>query len=478
MAVAPSKVVGKVFTTSAYNLSRRVKLGRQLSSIFNRPASLHANCFKTPHVKRSARRCRLQTVSSIGFDLPGSPSAKGIEKQAEELIKLASSLLVYQYVLKQKPGQAFLKILLRLQGGRPADALEAYGEFYHALSIRGYASWQEYVLRQIFWGKHCTFAQQAAAGDLPADAASPAHEAARHDLDVLQQLCVTESTLVSWFRETYPSVGDRWAKAAERLALPSGGRGGEGGDSGGGGGGPAGMCGPPATLEQIRRAGDRLAGSWQWSDGLDVLQAHYEAHGAGLLGLHWVVAWEGDHLAELEPAETAQPRSPSWELLGRLVGAGAPPALADNAMEHLAGGGGGHCLVRGPAGTATSAAVWGALAAAAREGLRVIHLSGGSRQLTHKSLDQLGRKLALHKRLRFVVVLENLQTRMGSEEHSSLVMYLSGMGGSLWPANALLYATTTATGPLLPGSSDGGVLEGCFDLSVNVGPPPGHDPSI
>uniref|UniRef100_A0A061SD89 Uncharacterized protein n=1 Tax=Tetraselmis sp. GSL018 TaxID=582737 RepID=A0A061SD89_9CHLO len=116
MAVAPSKVVGKVFTTSAYNLSRRVKLGRQLSSIFNRPASLHANCFKTPHVKRSARRCRLQTVSSIGFDLPGSPSAKGIEKQAEELIKLASSLLVYQYVLKQKPGQAFLKILLRLQG--------------------------------------------------------------------------------------------------------------------------------------------------------------------------------------------------------------------------------------------------------------------------------------------------------------------------------------------------------------------------
>jgi hypothetical protein len=34
------------------------------------------------------------------------------------------------------------------------------------------------------------------------------------------------------------------------------------------------------------------------------------------------------------------------------------------------------------------------------------------------------------------------------------------MGGTLWPENVLLYATTPITGPLLPGSTDGGVLEG------------------
>lgn len=57
-------------------------------------------------------------------------------------------------------------------------------------------------------------------------------------------------------------------------------------------------------------------------------------------------------------------------------------------------------------------------------------------------------------------MLIGCQVRSGSEEHTSLVTHLSGMGGNLWPENVLLYATAPMTGPLLPELSDGGVLEG------------------
>lgn len=40
----------------------------------------------------------------------------GVEKQAEGLVNAAASLLVFQPVLKGRPAQAFLKVLLQLQG--------------------------------------------------------------------------------------------------------------------------------------------------------------------------------------------------------------------------------------------------------------------------------------------------------------------------------------------------------------------------
>ncbi len=44
----------------------------------------------------------------------------GIDKQAEELARTAASLLVYQHVLRGRPAQAFLKVLLNLQKVRMA----------------------------------------------------------------------------------------------------------------------------------------------------------------------------------------------------------------------------------------------------------------------------------------------------------------------------------------------------------------------
>eukprot|EP00873_Tetraselmis_striata_P017432 jgi/Tetstr1/437696/TSEL_026351.t1 len=89
-----------------------------------------------PRRLRASRR-PLRGVYAIGFDLPGSPDVKGVEKQAEGLVNAAASLLVFQPVLKGRPAQAFLKVLLQLAGGTPRSLQESYGEFYSELASKG-----------------------------------------------------------------------------------------------------------------------------------------------------------------------------------------------------------------------------------------------------------------------------------------------------------------------------------------------------
>ncbi len=81
-----------------------------------------------------------------------------MEKQAEELTRLAASLLLYQGVLASKPAQAFLSLLMHLQKGSPLKLLEHYGELYRALAADGKASWQDYLLDQV--GLSCVVGRQ------------------------------------------------------------------------------------------------------------------------------------------------------------------------------------------------------------------------------------------------------------------------------------------------------------------------------
>lgn len=62
--------------------------------------------------------------------------------------KAASSLLLYQGVLKGKPAQAFLSVVQLLQKGSPLALLAAHGELYRLLADGGHASWLDYVLDQ------------------------------------------------------------------------------------------------------------------------------------------------------------------------------------------------------------------------------------------------------------------------------------------------------------------------------------------
>lgn len=72
-----------------------------------------------------------------------------MEKQAEQLLHVASSLLLYQPVLRGKPATAFLTLLAALAGGPPTRVLESFGELFRALVADGHASWHDYVLEQV-----------------------------------------------------------------------------------------------------------------------------------------------------------------------------------------------------------------------------------------------------------------------------------------------------------------------------------------
>jgi hypothetical protein len=61
-------------------------------------------------------------------------------------------------------------------GGRSSEVLVAYGELHESLQARGYTSWRDYVLRQLFWGKQSTFAASAASGLLDPGLNSPIHK--------------------------------------------------------------------------------------------------------------------------------------------------------------------------------------------------------------------------------------------------------------------------------------------------------------
>lgn len=66
---------------------------------------------------------------------------------------------------------------------------------------------------QILCGKDISYAAKAAKGELPKG--GPLDLAAAHDLDVLQNLSVAESTLVAWGKDIFNTIPSGWASACE-----------------------------------------------------------------------------------------------------------------------------------------------------------------------------------------------------------------------------------------------------------------------
>ena len=73
----------------------------------------------------------------------------GAERQAASLLTDASSLLLFQPVLKAKPAQAFLKVLRSLQNKSVAELLTSYGDFFREMAASKSASWQDLLLDEV-----------------------------------------------------------------------------------------------------------------------------------------------------------------------------------------------------------------------------------------------------------------------------------------------------------------------------------------
>ncbi|KAL3157840.1 hypothetical protein ABBQ32_012256 [Trebouxia sp. C0010 RCD-2024] len=259
------------------------------------------------------------TIQAIGFNL-STESDKGTDRHVHNLRTAASSLLLYQNVLRGRPAQAFLKLLPLLQRGGTGNILEAYGEFYSSLAAGNYLSWQDYLLEEVLTGKFNAFARAASKGELPKS--GPLHKAAAFDLDALQKLAVAETTLVSWVKDVSTSLPEGWDAAAAAYGPSTtpqqeAAKGGEPLDV------PEDLLAPayikaPLTPSQRTAYRARIGSKWKWSEALPELQYYYEAHGFGITAVNSTLKWAGGNLEAYNPPKGTTGKSTqilmTWDL--------------------------------------------------------------------------------------------------------------------------------------------------------------------
>jgi predicted AAA+ superfamily ATPase len=207
----------------------------------------------------------------------------------QTLLQQTASLLVYQSILDEEPGQAFLNLLQAIQQAErnPAaehtDCLYAYGRWFRTLADCN-QSWQDYLLTRILHNDNpfTHQAQRQTVSDLP----SALVEAARHDLQVLQYLYTcTGEQLSQWVQEA--------TRVSSKLVVWQ-------------------RQQDDSVLNWLRYV---LNASNDWADALEALAAHYRKTGTGLFARYRACRWQAGefigiahpdpvHLADLVGYET------------------------------------------------------------------------------------------------------------------------------------------------------------------------------
>lgn len=435
-----------------------------------------ASCPSIPHCHWLPRRSNglvprispLQRRMSIGFELPGSTPRP--EKSAADLYKQASTLLLYTAILKGKPAVYFLELLVLLQKGAPEMISQKYGEFYRALaSETSVTSWQDWLLDQVLKTAECPFSRAAARGDA-IEFYIPAVE---QDLNVLQQLAVSEFTIANWVTDSslrsVPSVDPtKWSIAASSLSpraraastesallryspVPEN-------DA---------LVPTAAThpLSNEHRAAYRadLAGRWRWGDSAAELGRYHRAFGVGLVSCHRALVWNGTSLQGQDALSNGVHRLHGMEGTSSTVG---PKKQLLNAVETFVessiekDGVNSH---RPPHTLLVGSSVERWLAASfALNGQAVLakqfnSVNPGKRpkpairtvilpfsQLS--TLNDLLWTLSKQPRVKFSIYLSSIDG-LTAAQRAELVMLLSGFDGFLYPSNVQFIAGADAQPP-------------------------------
>ncbi len=206
-----------------------------------------------------------------GIPIPGThfPMDEHINS-TQTLLHQVASLLVYQSVLEGDVGAAFLELLQAIRrvernnAAQSLDCLQAYGRWFNALASRN-QSWQTYLLSRILRDDNpfTRQAQRTGLNDLPASLI----EAARHDLEILQNLYECSSQQLS-----------QWVKTASHLSTA-----------------PVAWNSDQTELflDELKSA---LKVSDRWADGLEALADLYRRNGVGLLGEYRAFRWQAGTL--------------------------------------------------------------------------------------------------------------------------------------------------------------------------------------
>lgn len=331
-------------------------------------------------------------------------------KQIQLLQQQAASLLVYQSVLRQAPGQALLRLLTTL-GRSPSDRvdlLRAYGDWFYTLATRQ-QSWQSHLLDQILLDDN-PFTQAVQRADLNA-LPQPLVAAAAADLRSLQTLYSN-------------CTGDRlgqWLAIAAGLSLPPVGWG-------------AADDPPtaPAHLQtplQTQRLRAQFQAAADWAGLLPELAQHYRSAGVGDYARYRAFRWQGGRLEGIA--------HPDPIALDALVGyERQKQQLLQNTEALLAGAPALNVLLYGSRGTGKSSLVKALLNQYGDRGLRLIEVSKAE-------LAGLPNILPLLRDVpqAFILFVDDLSFEDDDEAFKALKVVLEGSVVARSP-NVVVYATS------------------------------------
>ncbi|HAA33556.1 MAG TPA: AAA+ family ATPase [Cyanobacteria bacterium UBA8553] len=336
-----------------------------------------------------------------------TPSAASIQSLQVQ----AASLLLYQSVLCECGGKAFVNLLQALhQSDRdPLNCLHAYGSWFKTLAAST-QSWQDYLLTQILRDDN-PFSQQAQ--DTAVEHLPPALiAAARQDLQALHSLYQCSSEQLS-----------NWVKAASQLPVA-----------------PIpwhleqnvkeqgfAVRGDSSVNEQLLR--EKLKQLDNWADAVEDLAAYYRQCGTGLFAQYRALRWQLGQLIGIAHPDRVQ--------LTELVGyESQQDALVKNTEFLLADYPALHVLLYGSRGSGKSSLVKGLLNQYYTHGLRLIEVAKSDLKDLPVIVEQL-RNLAQ----KFIIFVDDLSFEEDDDAFKALKVVLEG-SVTARSQNVVVYATS------------------------------------
>ncbi|CAM6122567.1 unnamed protein product [Calypogeia fissa] len=453
-----------------------------------------------PGLRIGSRRPARGISASLGFT---ADPRVGVERAANGLLKDAAMLLLYQEVFRSPPAQAFLKVLLALRRGDDGlKLLEAYGEFFKLMAIGRYPSWEDYILEGILSGEKNPFAEASAnvgnprgvwSGGVPPSLRA----AAAADLDSLQRLSITESTLSGWIAEMVADIRPEWRIAAASNfssksvpKTPTVSK--EGANIFGfntseprfkdvddpevnadhaTSSAPSeefvgkDLVGPgyntKATHTFIHEDREmwrkKIGGHWRWSEAVPLLEKYYADHSVGRVASTQFLQWKGGKIAN-DPKWITKARS----VCDLSVHQARKEALLKNLTRHAERRTAHHILLYGSSGTGKTWLLRSVLSeVTSSKGLHIITVPVSDLKSISTVLEELSR----HWQLRFALIVDDLLSRGGEDNYAYLKSALEE-----WPDNVLLCATSPRK-VAIPGR-DGGAdqrdIAHLFGLTLKV----------
>ncbi|MGL5878424.1 MAG: ATP-binding protein [Xenococcaceae cyanobacterium] len=321
----------------------------------------------------------------------------------------AASLLIYQSVLTDEVGQAFLNLLrsLRqidlLQSLRHSEVDElgcvrAYGNYFKAIASRN-QSWQDYLISQILIDNN-PFSRQIQNTEL-ADLPPSLIAAVQQDLQALQSLYRCSGTHLS-----------QWVQAAAKLNVP-----------------PVAWTEIPTEKASERSIYYKLSQLENWADILPDLAAYYRQHGTGIFAKYRALRWQSGQIIGIPYADLVQ--------LQQLVGYEYQrDTLKKNTEFLLAGYPALHVLLYGSRGSGKSSLVKGLLHEYGDRNLRLIEVAKADLAALPAIVEQL-RGVPQ----KFIIFVDDLSFEEDDDAFKALKVVLEG-NLTARPQNVVVYATS------------------------------------